>query len=426
MRVRAARLCSNSVTSRLAFLAVFAVVLLAVFGQPFVSADPVTPTPKPIPNPVAQPDSLPRDAFIGGARTSTNSGIGMGTGTGPPLAAARERDDVTVPVWAYDGIHLSSSWPLHNIVWHLPGEMTLAPAAWTGDGGAVYGSPDVDYLVRPYAGSGADIVITRKTVFSSSTIPFGLRLPEGSHLRQGVNTVLVESDASPGHPASTIATVSIPTATDANGVPLQVTPRLGPGFPQGQQNVIADLGPANPLAFPVTITIAYRPGELPTTGALNPDWQGMPEGTSPPKIVPNPGDYVSDPDGRYRPASVDPVLYRQRHAGGCQGGLNAFTSADGRTADFLAACQKQQMCYDVTPARTSVAACNGILLSDMSIGCTSAFGQTGDDYEACLRVANDQVAWAKANMLSGALCQPVTPNTNTAMLPATGNRYCTT
>lgn len=38
---------------------------------------------------------------------------------------------------------------MHNIVWHLPGEMALAPALWTGDGGAVYASPDVDYLVRP-------------------------------------------------------------------------------------------------------------------------------------------------------------------------------------------------------------------------------------------------------------------------------------
>lgn len=428
MRVHLRRLHSNFCAVRAALLAVFAALLLAAFGHPLASADP---TPLPPPRPVYPPNrpmpaDPPRTDNIGGARVASSAPQGEGNGTGPALAAARERGEVTVPVWAYDGIHLSSSWPMHNIVWHLPGEMTLAPAAWTGDGGAVYASPDVDYLVRPYAGSGADIVITRKTVFSSSTIPFGLRLPEGSHLRQGVNAVLVESDASPGHPASTIATVSIPTATDANGVPLQVTPRLGPGFPQGQQNVIADLGPANPLAFPVTITIAYRPGELPTTGALNPDWQGMPEGASPPKIVPNPGDYVSDPEGRYRPASADPVLYRQRHAGGCQGGPNTFASANGRTADFLAACQKQQMCYDVTPARTSVAACNGILLSDMSIGCTSAFGQTGDDYEACLRAANDQVAWAKANMLPGPLCQPVTPNTNTAMLPATGNRYCTT
>lgn len=314
MRVHLRRLRSNFCAVRAALLAVFAALLLAAFGHPLASADP---TPLPPPRPVYPPNrpmpaDPPRTDNIGGARVASSAPQGEGNGTGPALAAARERGEVTVPVWAYDGIHLSSSWPMHNIVWHLPGEMTLAPAAWTGDGGAVYASPDVDYLVRPYAGSGADIVITRKTVFSSSTIPFGLRLPEGSHLRQGVNAVLVESDASPGHPASTIATVSIPTATDANGVPLQVTPRLGPGFPQGQQNVIADLGPANPLAFPVTITIAYRPGELPTTGALNPDWQGMPEGASPPKIVPNPGDYVSDPEGRYRPASVDPVLYRQQ------------------------------------------------------------------------------------------------------------------
>ncbi|MDM2412284.1 hypothetical protein PP613_23375 [Mycobacteroides abscessus] len=315
---------------------------------------------------------------------------------------------------------------MHNVVWHLPEEMNLAPAAWTGDGGAIYSSPDVDYLVRPYTGSGADIVVTRKTVFSSSTIPFGLRLPEGTHLQRGRNAVLVQSDPQPGHPASTVATVSVPTATDANGNLLQVTPTLGPGFPPGQQNVIIDLGPANPLAFPVTMTIAYRPGELPTTGAFTPDWAGTPDGIQPPKIVPSPGDYVADPDGRYRPAGTDPTLYRQRHAGGCLNGTNAFTSADGRRADFQSSCQQHQMCYDITPALTSIPACDGILLSDMSIQCTAAFGQTGDDYQACLGAANDEVAWVKANMLPGPLCQPVTPATNTARPPATGNRYCTT
>ncbi len=267
-------------------------------------------------------------------------------------------------------------------------------------------------------------MVTRKTVFSGSTIPFGLRLPDGTHMRQGTNTILIESDPKPGHPASTVATVSIPTAVDANGVPLQVTPKLGPGFPPGQQNIAADLGPADPLAFPVTVTIAYRPGELPTTGALSSEWLGMPEGMPPPKIVPNPADYVADPEGHYRPGAVDLRLYRQRHAGVCLGGPNTFVGGDGRSVDFLAGCQKHQMCYDVTPARTSVSACDGILLSDMSIGCTAAFGQTGDDYAACLQAANDQVAWVKANMLPGPLCQPITPTANTAVLPATGNRYC--
>ncbi len=331
-------------------------------------------------------------------------------------------------MFAHDGIFLQTSWPMHNVVWHLPGEMGLAPAAWTGNGGALYSSPDVDYLVRPYAGSGADIVITRKTIFSSSTIPFGLRIPDRTHLRQGVNTLLVETDAYPGHPSSTIATVSIPTATDASGAPLQVTPTLGPGFPPGQQNVIVDLGPANPTAFPVTITIAYRPGELPTTGALTSDWRGMPEAVTPPKIVPSPGDYVTDPEGKYRPRTVDPILYGQRHSGGCQGGASWYRSDDGRIANFTAACQRHQMCYDIAGpgSRTSTNACDGILLSDMSIQCVAAFGQTGDQYDTCIQTANDHLAWVKANMLPGPLCQPITPTTNTAVPPVTGNHYCTT
>jgi len=392
-------------------------------------ADPATPAPAPPPAPVPVSRPMPADPArinpIGGARISSTTPQGETAGMERPLAAQGERGAATVPMWAKDGVHLATSWPLHNVVWHLPDELTLAPAAWTGDGGAVYSSPDVDYLIRPYAGSGADIVVTRKSLLSSSTIPFGVRLPDGTHFRNDGHVILIESDAHPGSPASTVATISIPTAKDANGVPLQVTPTLAPGFPPGQQNIVADLGPANPLAFPVTVTIAYRPGELPTAGAFTPDWQGTPPGIQPPNVVTNPQDYVNDPQGRYRPAGTDPILYGQRHSGGCVGGADNYTSADGRTANFQAACQRHQMCLDVAPSRTSPASCDGILLSDMSIQCMAAFGQGNDENEACMRTASDHVAWVKANMLPGPLCQPVTQTTNTNTPPATGNRYCT-
>ncbi|MGJ8874007.1 hypothetical protein QOK92_25885, partial [Mycobacteroides abscessus subsp. abscessus] len=88
-------------------LAVAVALVIALVHTAFrAGADPSgpgVPTPKPIPNQVAQPDSIPRDAFIGGARTSTNSGLGMGTGTGPPLAAARERTGATISSSATDG-----------------------------------------------------------------------------------------------------------------------------------------------------------------------------------------------------------------------------------------------------------------------------------------------------------------------------------
>ncbi len=83
----------------------------------------------------------------------------------------------------------------------------------------MYGSPDVDYTVVPYTGGGVDITVTRKTVFSASTIPFGIKLPAATHLRQGPHVVVVETDAVPGNPSRVIGTFSIPTATDATRHP---------------------------------------------------------------------------------------------------------------------------------------------------------------------------------------------------------------
>ncbi|SIM59875.1 Uncharacterised protein [Mycobacteroides abscessus subsp. abscessus] len=142
-----------------------------------------------------------------------------------------------------------------------------------------------------------------------------------------------------------------------------MTPGIGPGFPN-QTNILINLGQANIFAFPIEITLSYRASNTPTSGALTADWDGMPNGISAPQVITMPTDYVTDIDGKYRPAA------------------------------------------------------------NMSTNCVSTFGQQGDEYDTCQRVASDEVTWVKANMLTGPLCQPVTHNSNTAFLPSNGNRYC--
>ncbi|EIU62486.1 hypothetical protein MM1S1520914_3020 [Mycobacteroides abscessus subsp. bolletii 1S-152-0914] len=386
-------------------------------------ADPIVPTPPPLPAPREMPQDAPRINNIGGAKVSSSAPQGEGNGMGQPLAAARELSNFTVPMFAKDGIFLPTTWAGKNIAIHLPGEMALAAAAWSGDGGATYTSNDVDYQVVPYSGGGGDIIIRRKTIFSPSDMAVGVRIPEGTHLRQGTNVVLVETDAHPGRPATVVGTFSIPVARDTQGAAINVTPGIGPGFPN-QTNILINLGQANIFAFPIEITLSYRASNTPTSGALTADWDGMPNGISAPQVITMPTDYVTDIDGKYRPAGVDPVLYAQRHSGGCQGGPNEFRSADGRAADFTVSCQRQQMCLDATPSNTSTDVCNNTLFANMSTNCVSTFGQQGDEYDTCQRVASDEVTWVKANMLTGPLCQPVTHNSNTAFLPSNGNRYC--
>ncbi|BBX85424.1 hypothetical protein MAUB_32970 [Mycolicibacterium aubagnense] len=369
------------------------------------AADPAAPAPTP-PIPVPVPRPMPADPGrvnpIGGARVSSTTPQGETAGMERPLAAQGERSAVTVPMWAKDGIFVPTAHPNRQLAIHLPGELGLGPAAWTADGGAIYGSNDVDYQVIPFAGGGTDITITRKTVFSGSTYPIGVKLPGATHLRQGINTVLVETDAAPGNPARVIGTFSIPTAFDANHAELSVTPTLGPGFPPGQSNLTIDLGPANVFAFPVTIALSYRASDIPTTGALSPDWAGLPPGTRAPiDVITKPANYVIDPTGAHRPDGVDPALYAQRHSGNCQGGPNQYAAGDGRAADFVASCQTQQLCLAGTPAHTSVDSCNDRLLANMSAQCVAVFGTTGEDYNACIRTASDEVAWAKANMAGG-------------------------
>lgn len=363
------------------------------------AADPAIPPPVPVPVPRPTPADPARVNPIGGARVSSTTPQGETAGLEPPLAAIVERTNPTVPMWAKDGIFAPTAHPNRQISIHLPGELTLHPAAWTPDGGAVYGSGDVDYAIRPLAG-GLDLVISRKTIFSASTIDFGVKLPPKTHLRQGTNVVLVETDAVLDSPARVIGTFSIPVARDRDGTAVTITPALGPGFPPGQSNLTVELGNANVFAFPVTITLAYRASDIPTSGALLPDWQGIPPGANL-DVIPKPADYVTDPTGQHRPDGVDLVIYAQRHSGTCNGGPNEYRAADGRIADFIPACMTHQICLATTPEHTSPDSCHNRLFANLSIQCTAAFGQAGPDYDTCTRIASDEAAWAKTNMVGG-------------------------
>ncbi|MBA0048517.1 hypothetical protein [Mycobacteroides sp. LB1] len=415
-----------------ALMAALAFLFSIVMGAaPRALADPIQPPPpKPIPYPVAQPDDLPRIAPIGGAQVKTNTPLGMGPGTGRPLAAGRERSNATISPSPTDGTHLPTAIAGKDVVLHLPQERELTPAQWGDGGSATFTSRDTDYRISPFAGGGADVNIIRRTIFTPENFTFGLRVPEGTHVRQGANVVLVESDAAPGLPATTIATLSVPVARDAKGNPVQVTPVIHGDYMYQQSNLALDLGPADIFAFPITITLSYRASSIPASGQLATDWEGLPEGGGPPEakkaaqIIGAPGDYVVDPGGSYRPASVDPVLYGQRHADRCLSGPNEFRSEDGRSTDFWSSCQRQAMCLDVTPAQMSVDVCNNQAFANMSAQCTATFGQTGPEYDACLNVANGHSVWSKANLLGGWLCQPVGPGTNTRFLPSNNNRYC--
>ncbi|SKT85285.1 Uncharacterised protein [Mycobacteroides abscessus subsp. massiliense] len=395
-------------------------------------ADPAVPTPKPIPYPVAQPDDMPRVQNIGGAQAKTNTPLGLGPGIGPPLAAARERSNATISPSATDGTVLPTAIGNKTVTLHLPHERELMAAQWGDAGAATFTSRDTDYRITPFVGGGADVNIIRRTIFAPEDFTFGLRVPEGTHVRQGANVVLVESDASPGHPATTIATVSVPVARDAKGSPVQVTPVIHGDYVYQQQNLRLEMGPADIFAFPITITLAYRASSVPATGALASDWDGLPEGGGPAdavkaaNIIAPPSDYVVDPGGSMRPANVDATLYSQRHANTCLSGPNEYRSEDGRTASFLGSCQRQAMCLDVSPAQHSADTCKNQAFANMSAQCTATFGQTGDQYDACINVANGHAAWSKENLLTDPLCQPVTAGADTSRLPSNNNRYCKT
>ena len=432
---------SRNIGPSLAFWGTFVLAVLAVAVAIMIdfaswaaadSIQPTAPTPKPIANAVAQPDDMPRVQNIGGAQAKTNTPMGLGPGTGRPLAAARERSNATISPSATDGTVLPTAIANKTVTLHLPHERELSAAAWSDGGAATFTSHDTDYRITPFAGGGADVNVIRRTIFAPEDFTFGLRVPEGTHVRQGVNTVLVESDAAPGHPATTIATVSVPVARDAKGNPVQISPVIHGDYVYQQSNLQLEMGPADVFAFPITITLAYRASSVPATGALASDWDGLPEGGGPAdavkaaQIITPPGDYVSDPSGAYRPSNVDAALYAQRHADTCLSGPNEYRSKDGRTASFLGSCQRQAMCLDVSPAQHSADSCKNQAFANMSAQCTATFGQAGDQYDACIAVANGHAAWSKENLLTDPLCQPVMAGVDQSLLPSNNNRYCRT
>lgn len=417
----------------LAVLTVASAILLDTASR--AHADPDggagAPAPRPLPLQVPQPE-LSRTEPIGGASIKSAVPQGMGPGTGQPLAAPRERSNATISPSATDGTHLPTAIPGKTVVLHLPHERELSAAQWGQGGNATFTSRDTDYRITPFAGGGADVNIIRRTIFAPEDFTFGMRLPEGTHARQGANVVLIESDATPGRPATTIGTVSVPVARDAKGTAVQVTPTIHGDYVYQQSNLALEMGPADIFAFPITITLSYRASSVPATGALASDWDGLPEGGGPPEaikaanIIPAPSDYVSDPGGAHRPPGVDATLYGQRHANTCLSGPNDYRSPDGRTASFLGSCQRQVMCLDVTPAQNSVDGCNNQAFANMSAQCTAVFGQTGDQYDTCINVANGHAAWSKENLLPGPLCQPAVGGADRSRLPSNNNQYCKT
>ncbi|CPZ88755.1 Hypothetical protein ERS075651_04765 [Mycobacteroides abscessus] len=183
----------------------------------------------------------------------------MGPGIGRPLAEARQRGVVAVPPIATDGVHAATAWPGKQVVIHLPNERALTAANWGEGGAASYGSGPVDYVVIPDAGGGADIRMIRKTFISPSDFTVGIRYPEGTHLRQAAQAVVVETDAAPGHSAAIIGALSIPDAKDGAGNPIPVTPSVGGSYLYQQSDVNLNVGDIGLLNFPVTITVTYRP-----------------------------------------------------------------------------------------------------------------------------------------------------------------------
>lgn len=359
-----------------AALTVMAAVLLASGASWRAGADPVTPgPPAPAPPPLAvpQPDSLPRDAFIGGARTSTNSGLGMGNGMGRPLAEPRERSVAAVPPIASDGVHAATAWPGRQVVIHLPNERALTAANWGEGGAAAYGSGPVDYLVIPDAGGGADIRMIRKTFISATDFTLGVRYPDGTHLRQADRAAVIETDGAPGHPAAIIGAFSIPEAKDAAGNAISVSPSIGASYLYQQSDLNLNVGDVGLLNFPVTITVAYRP-----TTTIPAVTQGDPGPERPPLAA----------DGR---CVSGPPNFRGAQDDGIPAG----------TADFVSSCTRLAACMSAAPARTSALTCENTFMADLTNACVTAFGYDGDDYEGCLAAANGHTRWAKENMTPG-------------------------
>lgn len=340
---------------------------------------PGPPAPAPPPLAVPQPDNLPRTVNIGGAQVKSNVPQGMGDGTGRPLAEPRERSVAAVPPIPSDGVHAATAWPGKQVIIHLPNERALTAANWGEGGAAAYGSGPVDYVVIPDAGGGADIRMIRKTFISPSDFTIGVRYPDGTHLRQAAQAVVVETDASPGKPAAIIGALSIPEARDGAGNSIAVSPSIGGSYLYQQSDVNLNVGEVGLLNFPVTITVAYRP-----TTTIPAVAQGDPGPMRPPVAK----------DGR------------------CVSGPPQFRGADndgtpGAAANFVPSCARLTACMSAAPARTSALTCENTFMADLTNACVTAFGHDGDDYEGCLAAANGHTRWAKDNMAPGQAAPPV-------------------
>lgn len=334
---------------------------------------PGPPAPAPPPLAVPQPDNLPRAVSIGGAQAKTNVPQGMGSGTGRPLAEARQRGVVAVPPIATDGVHAATAWPGKQVVIHLPNERALTAANWGEGGAAAYGSGPVDYVVLPDAGGGADIRMIRKTFISPSDFTLGVRYPEGTHLRQVAQAVVVETDAAPGHSAAIIGALSIPDAKDGAGNPIPVTPSVGGSYLYQQSDVNLNVGDVGLLNFPVTITVAYRPSTSVPAVAQGDPAPKAPAGNAAGRCVSGPPQF----------------------AGGGDDGT------PGGAADFAPSCARLAACMSAAPAHTSALTCENTFMADLTNTCVAAFGHDGGDYEGCLATANGHVRWAKENLAPG-------------------------
>lgn len=361
-------------------------VVLAVLAAPLVvatahgdtqaSADPVQPgPPPPAPPPLAvpQPDNLPRTVNIGGAQAKSNVPQGMGPGTGRPLAEARQRNVAAVPPIAADGVHAATAWPGKQVIIHLPNERELTAANWGEGGAAAYGSGPVDYVVIPDAGGGADIRMVRKSFISPSDFSLGVRYPEGTHLRQAGQAVVVETDGAPGHPAAIIGAFAIPEARDGAGNLISVTPAIGGSYLYQQSSVDLNVGDVGLLNFPVTITVAYHPTTSVPAVTQSAPRTPADQRTSSLRCVSGPTDYRGSQDDA-NPAGV---------------------------ADFASSCGKLTACMQAVPARTSALTCENTFMADLTNACVTAFGHDGDDYEGCLAAANGHTRWAKENLAPG-------------------------
>lgn len=256
--------------------------LVMVLATTPARADPLAPGPLPNPWPVsgsqfpdattqgsgqplpavpqqqpggAMPADTPRVNPIGGARISASVPQGLGDGLGPKLVAAEQRNSVTLPNFARNGIFVPTRGGGTAIL-HLPAEIALQPATWREDGSAFYPGKDNDFAVKPVDG-GVDITAYRTNLIGPSSYALGVRLPDNARLEDRGDVIEVKAPSAQG-PDETVGVFTKSVAIDTKGIKPSVTTYIAPGS-QHQTNIVTDLGPADPFALPVEITMHYRP-----------------------------------------------------------------------------------------------------------------------------------------------------------------------